>query len=150
MLFVLWPKPLISLQNAFLCIQSINTKRNGRCENERMLMAMYGIDSEGGEDIPQQGKSYFLDLLQQGALEILKKSPCKFKAHSCQTMRSCLSSSSTMRSPSISTRKSAARGREQRWSVRSLNQRRLSSKLDPTFVRFFKSIFLVESDSFLT
>merc|ERR1712061_524754 len=36
-----------------------------RCENERMLMAMYGIDSEGGEDIPQQGKSYFLDLLQQ-------------------------------------------------------------------------------------
>ena len=32
-------------------------------------MAMYGIDSEGGEDIPQQGKSYFLDLLQQGALE---------------------------------------------------------------------------------
>ena len=38
-----------------------------RCENERMLMAMYGIDSEGGEDIPQQGKSYFLDLLQQGA-----------------------------------------------------------------------------------
>ena len=29
-------------------------------------MAMYGIDSEGGEDIPQQGKSYFLDLLQQG------------------------------------------------------------------------------------
>ena len=33
-----------------------------------MLMAMYGIDSEGGEDIPQQGKSYFLDLLQQGML----------------------------------------------------------------------------------
>ena len=32
-------------------------------------MAMYGIDSEGGEDIPQQGKSYFLDLLQQGKLE---------------------------------------------------------------------------------
>ena len=29
-------------------------------------MAMYGIDFEGGEDIPQQGKSYFLDLLQQG------------------------------------------------------------------------------------
>ena len=46
------------------------TKRKvykSRCENERMLMAMYGIDSEGGEDIPQQGKSYFLDLLQQGA-----------------------------------------------------------------------------------
>ena len=37
-----------------------------RCENEKMLMAMYGVDSEGGEDIPQQGRSYFLDLLQQG------------------------------------------------------------------------------------
>ena len=38
-----------------------------------MLMAMYGIDSEGGEDIPQQGKSYFLDLLQQGALKKSQK-----------------------------------------------------------------------------
>ena len=43
-----------------------------RCENERMLMAMYGIDSEEGEDIPQQGKSYFLDLLQQGAVNHLR------------------------------------------------------------------------------
>lgn len=50
------------------CTDSTITKVNlwHRCENERMLMAMYGIDSEGGEDIPQQGKSYFLDLLQQG------------------------------------------------------------------------------------
>jgi len=44
-----------------------------RCENERMLMAMYGIDSEGGEDIPQQGKSYFLDLLQQDNEELLEQ-----------------------------------------------------------------------------
>jgi len=44
-----------------------------RCENERMLMAMYGIDSEEGEDIPQQGKSYFLDLLQQDNEELLEQ-----------------------------------------------------------------------------
>ena len=48
---------------------SLLWQNKSRCENERMLMAMYGIDSEGGEDIPQQGKSYFLDLLQQGTLE---------------------------------------------------------------------------------
>jgi len=42
-----------------------------RCENERMLMAMYGVDSEAGEDIPQQGRSYFLDLLQQDNEELL-------------------------------------------------------------------------------
>ena len=35
-------------------------------------MAMYGIDSEEGEDIPQQGKSYFLDLLQQGVVNHLR------------------------------------------------------------------------------
>merc|ERR1712240_274190 len=44
-----------------------------RCENEKMLMSMYGIDSEEGEDIPQQGKSYFLDLLQQDNEELLEQ-----------------------------------------------------------------------------
>lgn len=63
-----------------------------RCENEKMLMAMYGVDSEGGEDIPQQGRSYFLDLLQQDNEELLdqfinneepkffnKEKPCRRK-----------------------------------------------------------------------
>jgi len=36
-----------------------------RCENEKMLMTMYGIDAEDamGEDIAQETKSYFLDLM---------------------------------------------------------------------------------------
>jgi len=42
-----------------------------RCENEKMLMSMYGIDSEEGEDIPHQGKSYFLDLLEQDNEQLL-------------------------------------------------------------------------------
>ena len=69
-----------------------------------------------------------------------KKGPGEVKSHSVQTMRSCLSSSSTMRSPSTSTRRSGTRGREEeRWSARSLNQRRLSSKSDPTSVRYLHS-----------
>jgi len=44
-----------------------------RCENEKMLMMMYGIDSEEGEDIPQQGKSYFLELLNQDNEELLNQ-----------------------------------------------------------------------------
>ena len=52
-------------------------------------------------------------------------------------MRSCLSSSSTMRSRSTSTRRRGTRGRERRRRrAKSLNQRRLSSKSDPTCVRF--------------
>jgi hypothetical protein len=39
-----------------------------------MLMAMYGIDFDSGEDIPQQGRSYFLDLLQQGQHSLINPS----------------------------------------------------------------------------
>ena len=104
-----------------------------RCENERMLMAMYGIDSEEGEDIPQQGKSYFLDLLQQGAVNHLR-----WFNSSLQTTRSCWSSSSTMRSRSTSTRRRGTRGREQRPNLPSSSRRRPSSKLDQTCVRSFR------------
>jgi len=40
-------------------------KTKQRCENEQMLMTMYGIDAEDtlGEDIAQETKSYFLDLM---------------------------------------------------------------------------------------
>jgi len=39
-----------------------------RCENEKMLMTMYGMDAEDamGEDIAQETKSYFLDLMNMG------------------------------------------------------------------------------------
>ena len=69
------------------------------------------------------------------------------RAHSIQTTRSCLSSSSTTRSRSISTRRSGARGRERRWSPRSLNQRKLSLKSDPTSVRFLHSYSFTASRS---
>ena len=98
-----------------------------------MLMAMYGIDSEEGEDIPQQGKSYFLDLLQQGAVNHLR-----WFNSSLQTTRSCWSSSSTMRSRSTSTRRRGTRGREQRPNLPSSSRRRPSSKLDQTCVRSFR------------
>ena len=39
-----------------------------RCENEKMLMTMYGIEEEDimGNDIAQETKSYFLDLMSMG------------------------------------------------------------------------------------
>ena len=100
-----------------------------------MLMAMYGIDSEEGEDIPQQGKSYFLDLLQQGVVMV---NPLRWFNSSLQTTRSCWSSSSTMRSRSTSTRRRGTRGREQRPNLPSSSRRRPSSKLDQTCVRSFR------------
>jgi len=44
-----------------------------RCENEKMLMTMYGLEAEDtmGEDIPQETKSYFLDLMSMENEELL-------------------------------------------------------------------------------
>jgi len=47
-----------------------------RCENERMLMAMYGIDSEEavtGSDIQQETRSYFVELLEADNQQLLDK-----------------------------------------------------------------------------
>lgn len=47
-----------------------------RCENEKLLMAMYGIDCEenmDGNDIPQASRSYFQDLLHTGNEELLEQ-----------------------------------------------------------------------------
>jgi len=44
-----------------------------RCENEKMLMTMYGLEAEDtmGEDIPKETKSYFLDLMSMENGELL-------------------------------------------------------------------------------
>lgn len=44
-----------------------------RCENEKMLMTMYGIEEEDimGNDIAQETKSYFLDLMSMENEELL-------------------------------------------------------------------------------
>ena len=41
---------------------------HGRCENEKLLMTMYGLEAEdiNGEDIAQETRSYFLDLMSMG------------------------------------------------------------------------------------
>jgi len=46
-----------------------------RCENEKLLMAMYGIDEETltGDDIQQASRSYFQDLLHSGNEELLEQ-----------------------------------------------------------------------------
>jgi len=44
-----------------------------RCDNEKLLMAMYGVDSEDGEDIPQVGRSYFQDLLHGENEQLLEQ-----------------------------------------------------------------------------
>ena len=44
-----------------------------RCENEKMLLSMYGIDDDDlwGTNIPQQTRSYFQDLLNEDNEDIL-------------------------------------------------------------------------------
>jgi len=47
-----------------------------RCENERVLMAMYGIDSEEsvmGEDLAPETRSHFMDLLESDNQDILEQ-----------------------------------------------------------------------------
>ena len=44
-----------------------------RCENEKMLLSMYGIDEDDvwGVNIPTQTRSYFLDLMNDDNEELL-------------------------------------------------------------------------------
>jgi len=47
-----------------------------RCENERVLMMMYGIDSEEsvmGEDLAPESRSHFMDLLESDNQDILEQ-----------------------------------------------------------------------------
>jgi len=46
-----------------------------RCENEKMLLSMYGIDEDDvwGSNIPSQTRSYFLDLMNEDNEELLEQ-----------------------------------------------------------------------------
>jgi len=46
-----------------------------RCENEKLLMTMYGLEAEdiNGEDIAQETRSYFLDLMSMDNEELLEQ-----------------------------------------------------------------------------
>ena len=46
-----------------------------RCENEKMLLSMYGIDEDDvwGSNVPPQTRSYFLDLMEEDNEELLEQ-----------------------------------------------------------------------------
>ena len=46
-----------------------------RCENEKMLLSMYGIDEDDvwGSNVPPQTRSYFLDLMNDDNEELLEQ-----------------------------------------------------------------------------
>jgi len=53
--------------------QGLGRRTQQRSDNEKLLMAMYGVDCEDGGDIPQASRSYFQDLLHCDNEELLEQ-----------------------------------------------------------------------------